>query len=113
MLAVAAVAAMLGLRGEPVGAGNRMLIATGLLVAAAGLFAIHYVTWTVPGGATVEGVQGRYFLPLAMAGTALLPAVGQARLARWRASLVLAVAVFPVLSIGVVVRAVVLRYYFG
>ena len=28
----------------------------------------------MPGGAIVEGVQGRYFLPLAVAGAALLPA---------------------------------------
>ena len=113
MLGVAALAAMTGLRGQRIGAGSRLAIAAGVLLSAAGLFAIEYVTWTAPGAPIVEGVAGRYFLPLALAGAALLPAFGHARWARLHAALVLAVAAFPVVTLTVVMRAVVLRYYLG
>jgi uncharacterized membrane protein len=113
MLVVAAVAAMLGMRGERISVASRLLIATGVLGSAAGVFAIEFVTWTVPGHATVEGVEGRYFLPLALVGAALLPALGDGRWARVRGALVGVVMVFPVISLAVVMRAVVVRYYLG
>jgi uncharacterized membrane protein len=113
MLGVAAVAAMLGLRGKRISVGSRMIIAAALLLAAAGLFAIEYLTWTAVGHATVEYVQGRYFLPLALVGAALLPALGDTRWARLHNALVLVVLVFPVVSLAVVMHTVVLRYYLG
>jgi uncharacterized membrane protein len=111
MLAIAAVAAALGIKGKPVGTGSRLVVIAGTLSAALGLFGIEYLTWTVPGNPTIDGIQGRYFLPLAMAGTALLPALGHTRLAALYRPLALAVAIFPVVSLAVVMRAVVLRYY--
>jgi uncharacterized membrane protein len=89
------------------------VIAAGLLLSACGMFGAEYVSWTAPGNPTVEGIQGRYFLPLALVGAALLPAVGGARVARLRAALVLAVAAFPVVSLAVTMQAVVVRYYLG
>ena len=113
MLVVAAVAAMLGLRGERIGVLSRAPIAAGVLLAAGGIFAIEYVYGTVPGTAAVAGVQGRYFLPLALAGVAVLPRLGDTRWARLHNVLVLAVALFPVVSLAVVMHAVLVRYYLG
>lgn len=113
MLVVAAIAAMLGVAGGPVRGGSWLAIAGAILLAAGGIFAIQYLTWTTPGSPTVEGVQGRYFLPLALAGAALLPALQTPRLACLHRALVLAVAAFPIATLTVVMRAVVLRYYLG
>jgi uncharacterized membrane protein len=115
MLGIAAMAAMLGLRGERISVGSCLVIAVGLLLSVAGVFAIQYLTWTVPGHATVEGVMGRYFLPIALAGAGLLPALGGTRWARLghNALVVVVVAAFPVVTLAVVMRAVVLRYYLG
>jgi uncharacterized membrane protein len=113
MLVVAAIAAALGIKGRPIGVGRRLVIVAGLLGAALGLFGIQYLTWTAPGSAMVEGIQGRYVLPLALVGTALLPALGHTRLAALHRPLALAVTAFPIVSIAVVMRAVVLRYYLG
>jgi hypothetical protein len=127
MLAVAGVAAALGQPRVQALPRRRLIIAAALLLAAAGLFAAQYLTWTVPGKSTVDGVHGRYFLPIALAGAALLPALGGrslalggrslalgGRLTAWphRALLVL-VAAFPLVTLTVVMRAVVLRYYLG
>jgi uncharacterized membrane protein len=112
MLGVAAVAAMLGLRGDRISIGGRLTIAAGVLLSAIGVFAIMYLTWTVPGHPTVDGVQGRYFIPLALIGAALLPAIGDLRGApRLHRALVMLVVAFPVVSLAVVMRTVVLRYY--
>jgi hypothetical protein len=111
VLAVALMATMVGLRGERIGIPSRLIMTAGLLFSAAGLFAIQYLTWTVPGHPTVDGVYGRYFLPLAMVGAGLLPAFGNTRLARLHDMLV--VVGFPVVTLAVVMRAVVLRYYLG
>ncbi len=113
MLGVAAVAAVLGLRGKRISLGSRVIVVAGLLVSGAAVFASEYLVWTPVGDPTVDGVQGRYFLPLALAGAALLPALGETRLARLHKPLVLVVAAFPIISIAVVMRAVVLRYYLG
>lgn len=40
-----------------------------MLAAAAGIFTALYVTWTPVGKNIVDGVQGRYFLPILMLGT--------------------------------------------
>lgn len=113
MLGVAAIAAMLGLRGERISADSRSMMALGLLVSAGGLFASLYLTWTAPGHAVVEGVQGRYFLPLALVGTGLLPMLGDGRRTRLHKALAAAVLLFPIVSLAVVMRAVTLRYYLG
>ncbi len=113
MLGIAALAVMLGLRGERISVGSRSIITVGLMVSVIGLFAIQYMTWTVPGHVTVEGIQGRYFLPLALVGTGLLPAFGNTRLTQLHNALIAAVAAFPVVTLAYVMNAVVLRYYLG
>jgi uncharacterized membrane protein len=89
------------------------VIAAGLLLSVAGRFAVGYVTWTVPRQAVVEGVIGRYFLPRALAGAALLAALGDTRWARLRDRLVPVALAFPLVSLAVVLRSVALRYYLG
>lgn len=113
MLIVAAAATMLGTKTERIRVHNLSALAAGLLLSVAALFAIQYLTWTVPGHGTVDGIQGRYFLPLAPAVAAFLPALGNTRAARLQNALLAAVAMFPVISLAVVMRAVVLRYYLG
>jgi uncharacterized membrane protein len=113
MLGLAAIVAMLGLTGARVGAGARLAVALGVLAAAGGVFGILYVTNTPLKDAVVEGVQGRYFLPIALAGAALLPAVGHRRWASHSHRLLLVVAAFPAVSIAMVMHAVVRRYYLG
>jgi uncharacterized membrane protein len=112
-LAAGALAAMLGRSPAPAMPGRRLLVAAALLLSAVGLFAAQYITWTAPGFPTVQGVHGRYFLPLALAGAALLPSLGLGRLAFLRQGLAGAVLLFPLVSLAVVMRAVVLRYYLG
>jgi uncharacterized membrane protein len=113
MLGIAALAAMLGLRGERISVGNCSIITVGLMVSVIGLFAIQYMTWTVPGNLTVDGIQGRYFLPLALVATVLLPAFGDTRLTGLHNILVAAVVAFPVVTLAYVMNAVVHRYYLG
>jgi uncharacterized membrane protein len=83
----------------------------GVFLSIAAVFGIQYLTYTPPGHATIEGIQGRYFLPIALVGTTLLPAFGNVRMARIENWLLLFVVVFPLVSLTVVMRAVILRYY--
>lgn len=74
-------------------------------------FLLEYLTWTPVGQAWVVGVQGRYFLPVAMFLPFMLPAMrnglpaGNARLPR------VALATFPIVSGVVTIVSVVRRYY--
>ena len=111
MLATAAAASALGLRRASGGTSGWLLSAAAILLATVSVFVGEYLSWTAPGSRMVEGVQGRYFLPLALPVATLLPALGSARTNRMHQMLVLAVGLFPVLTIGVVMRAIVLRYY--
>jgi uncharacterized membrane protein len=113
MLGIAALASMLGMTGKRISCASLLAVAAGLVLSAAALFAIQYVTYTAPGHDVVNGVQGRYFIPLALAGTALLPALGDKRAARLHNLLLVLVVAFPVVSLAIVMRTVVLRYYLG
>ena len=113
MLVVAAAAAMLGTRGKRMTAGNYLAIAAGVALASLGVFLVQYVAWTAPGHAIVDGIEGRYFLAPALAGAALLPALGQMRAPRLRTALLGLILVFPAISLAVAIRAIVLRYYLG
>lgn len=77
-----------------------------------GVFAIQYATWTPVGAPVIEGVQGRYFLVPAMLAVALAPAAGRQDRLPTRLTLV-AIALFPALSIAVAIRALLWRYYLG
>jgi uncharacterized membrane protein len=108
---VAAIAATSRQAGERTNIQSQVALAVGLLLSAAGVFAIQYLTWTEPGHPVVEGVQGRYFLPLALAGTGLLQLPGWALRPRIRSILVVLVGLFPLVTLAIVMRTVILRYY--
>jgi hypothetical protein len=112
VLGLAGVAACIGPRPAARPAGAAWL-AAGLGVSVAGVFALQYLTWTSPGHAVVEGVQGRYFLPLALVGAAGLPALGTPHLAWPRRALVAAVVLFAPVTLAVTMQAVIARYYLG
>jgi uncharacterized membrane protein len=111
MIGVAAIAATSRQAGERTSIQSQVALAVGLLLSAGGVFAIQYLTWTEPGHAVVEGVQGRYFLPLALAGTGLLPMLGWSTRPRISSILVVLVGLFPLATLTIVMRTVILRYY--
>ena len=88
----------------------RLLVPAAIILSCAAIFGIQYLTWTQVGSHLVEGVQGRYFLPLALFVTLGLPAASY-HTARWRRPAFLLIAAFPALSIAVALHAVMQRYY--
>ncbi len=101
--------ALMQAQGAALSMRGRLSVLGAILASGAALFAVQYLTWTEIGSHLVEGVQGRYFLPLALFGPLVLPRAGApARLAYLA---YVPVAAFPVLSIAIAVHAVVHRYY--
>jgi uncharacterized membrane protein len=100
---------------RPAGPDQRSIMLAGSAVACCilGLFAIQYLTWTAPGGALVEGVQGRYFIVVVLLAAPflrfVLPAGRAASLNRSWA--VAATILFPAISLAVMIRQIVVRYY--
>jgi hypothetical protein len=83
------------------------------LVAATSVFLSLYLAWTVPGYPTVGGVEGRYFLPIALVGAVLVIPVGVPRsplLQRLRMVSFAIIAAFPAVSIGTMWHTFLLRY---
>jgi uncharacterized membrane protein len=115
VLGLALGAAMLGPRRVTPGRAGPpwagLALVAGLSLCLIGIFGLQYLTWTVPGHDTVGGVQGRYFLPPALVAAGMVPAFGRSGLRGLRVGMVLAVALFPVVSIAVVIQTVVARYY--
>jgi uncharacterized membrane protein len=104
------IATIIGLGGVPVALTGRLTIVGALLLSLAGVFFLIYVTFDVPGDPTVDGVQGRYFIPIMLNGALLLSGITNSR--RWLAlyiTMVVAVIAFPVVSISIVSRAWMLR----
>ncbi len=91
---------------------RRTLAAIAALAAAAAVFLSLYLIWTPLRGTVIEGIQGRYFLPL-------LPALalGMPNLGRWAAAFrppaLLAVLALAAASPPVVLTTLVSRYYMG
>ncbi len=75
------------------------------------IFLLEYLTWTPVGFPVVEGVQGRYFLPLAMFATALAPTRRLQIVSRCCHMVEVFLLLFPALSISVTIATVVRRYY--
>jgi uncharacterized membrane protein len=97
----------------------RWVPAVSLLAAIAAFGAVHgalYLTWTPVGADHVEGVQGRYFLPLALmlclmveGERSLLP---QGRVSDWAAKIATAVVMaFPLMTLLAVQHVIISRYY--
>jgi uncharacterized membrane protein len=89
---------------------QRGIAATATLAAMAVVSASQYAIWTPYGADLIEGIQGRYFLPLVPG------AVWALHDRRWAGRippdrLALALAAFSLLSCGIAVWAVVARYY--
>jgi uncharacterized membrane protein len=114
MLVVGLAATILGLGDVSVTLTRRLLIVAAILLSVAGVFLLVYVTFNVPGNPTVDNVQGRHFLPVALAGVIVLSGLANSR---WHpllyVTLVTMLIAFPMVTICVVTRAVVLRYYLG
>lgn len=116
ILALAFLAAAAGQSGRA-WARVRMLVPFQLALAGGGVFLSMYLLWTDVGLGVVNGVQGRYLLPLALFAALLVegdgtPLLGAGRVggaARLLAAWV--VLVFPVVSLAVAHQAVLLRYY--
>jgi uncharacterized membrane protein len=73
------------------------------------IFAACYLT-TIPGSSKIDGVQGRYFIPLALLIPGVLPTIPVRQ--ESLLSLPLAViALFPVISIATLLYAIVWRFY--
>ncbi len=94
---------------------KRMYVSTTVSVAVAssviGLFGALYISWTPVGNFIVDGIQGRYFIPLAFFAPALCPFGARPAFGRWTKWLTSAVAIFPACSIAVATMRIVQRYY--
>lgn len=115
-LAAAALGAMALPRGDP-GPAPRPWVTALLLAGGAaclwGIILLQYLSWTNVGQAAVDGMQGRYLLPILLL---LVPALPGLRLPALgagtaRVLLTLPAAAAALLGLGVLPAAVVLRYY--
>lgn len=88
-----------------------LLVLAAAVGSVATVFAVQYATWTPVGAPTIDGVQGRYFLPVAAMLVALAP--GRAEPGPLRRAAIAGISLFPALSIAVAVRALLWRYYLG
>jgi len=95
--------------------GVRLAAAGGILLAAGAIFGIQYLTWTDVGGPVVLGVQGRYFIPLALACALIALPVRTGRHAGWTGlplrSAALVIAVLPFLFVPTMIKQITERYY--
>ena len=87
----------------------------GIVASTALLFAVQYLTWNEVGAPLIGGVQGRYFLPLALILGAILPGLvpGPSRFTRTRMGLLAITSAAPALGLIVAMTMVVRRYYLG
>ena len=93
-----------------------LVCAAALLLSAGAVFGAMYLIWTPVGAGYVEGVQGRYFLPL-LVFLPIFVAVGRSPIADWnfeRAVNVfrwITIVLFPLVTIAVLQMTVIGRYY--
>jgi uncharacterized membrane protein len=93
---------------------ERALAAFIILATIALLLGIMYLTWTAVGAPIVEGMQGRYVLPLAVLWAVLMqwPAAAQRRVGpRAASALTVACLLYAVVFLGHAFRALLLRYW--
>jgi uncharacterized membrane protein len=95
--------------GPDAGRGRALLLVVALAGTGA-VFLSQYLIWSAVGGTVIEGVQGRYFLPLAPA-TVLLIAGLVPPHARLRTTLLIGVAGFPLVTAVVTPLALLARFY--
>jgi hypothetical protein len=89
-----------------------MLVAAAILAAFLGMQFVEYVVWSKPGNPVIEGMQGRYLIPLALFVAAMIPALGWSPGAPLLARLAYVMLwTFPPITIAVTLFAVIHRYY--
>jgi len=99
-----------------VGKNVTVPVALILLGAIGAIFAALYVVWTPVGFAYVEGVQGRYFLPVAVMSSLMLEGMTAYRsctgFRRWAMNAgAWLICAFPMISLLITERAILGRYY--
>lgn len=93
-----------------------LVCAAAVLLSAGAVFGAMYLIWTPVGAGHVEGVQGRYFLPL-LVFLPIVLAVARSPIAgsefEWAVDMVrwITLAVFPLVTIAVLQVTVIGRYY--
>lgn len=88
------------------------LVVLAMAISTVLLFAVQYLTWDVVGAPIIDGVEGRYFIPLALALGVALPGLLPLSY-RLRTGLLVVVAATPALGIVMTMHAVIIRYYLG
>jgi len=79
VIGIAAIASMLDAGAARINIRQSSVIALSLLLSWIGIALLLYIIWTAPGRTEVDGISGRYYIPLALIGTGLLPALGRER----------------------------------
>ena len=90
------------------------MMLVGLIATIAAIYAALYITFSTVGSRQMLGIQGRYFLPVAMLG-AVIPSyfvIGE-RWERMRLRLLEALVAFPAISLPVLFVTVLRRFYIG
>jgi uncharacterized membrane protein len=104
------IGAVLATQAAPLSRGAKLLVAAAVVTALVAIYALLYITFTPVGAPLVEGVQGRYFLPLALMAPCFLP-----RWPRWVAAAAVygrvPLVAYSTLSMIVAVSSVYGRYY--
>lgn len=81
------------------------------LVAIILVFLLEYISWTPVGFPIIQGVQGRYFLPIALFLPCMLPVIRSRVMSALCSPVRAALILYPTLSFSVTIAAVVHRYY--
>jgi len=112
MLAASAAlgAGVLGVCASPSGPRPWLPVLVVILGSVA-IFGAQYLTWTHPGAPFVDGVQGRYFIPLAAVLTLSLPAAPKFIRPKLPWLSMAGIVFLANLAPAIVLRAIVLRYY--
>jgi uncharacterized membrane protein len=82
-----------------------------VILGSAAIFGAQYLTWTHPGAPFVDGVQGRYFIPLAAVLVLALPAAPNLIRPKLPWLSMAGIVFLANLAPAVVLRTIVLRYY--
>ena len=93
----------------------RLALLAILALSVAAIALLMYLTWTPLGAPVIQGIQGRYFLPLALLAPALAVTSGLPRAPghALHGQAHLALAALPAISIAVTAHAIIQRYYLG
>lgn len=82
-----------------------------VLLSAISIFFIQYLVWTPVGKDFIDGVQGRYFLPLLMLAIGIIPLRGRPITPTLRLAALTPILIAPPVTVIVTAQAVLTRYY--